>query len=70
MDFDKVENVEEVNIFEGVYGYSKEIKENSYVGMKECEEWLECCNWNCIERGLEFDLEIGIKKKERVVKDL
>ena len=70
MDSDKVENVEEVNTFEGAHGYSKETKENSHVGTKECEERSERRNRNRTERGLEFDLEIGTKKKERAAKDL
>lgn len=41
MDFDKVENVKEVSTFEGADGYSKETKENSHVGTKECEERSE-----------------------------
>ena len=70
MDSDKVENVKEVSTFEGAYGYSKETKENSLVGTKECEERSERCNRNRTERGLEFDLEIDTKKKERAAKDL
>lgn len=70
MDSDKVENVKEVSTFEGAHGYSKETKENSHVGTKECEERSERRNRNRTERGLEFDLEIGTKKKESAAKDL
>lgn len=66
----KVENVKEVSTFEGAHGYSKETKENSHVGTKECEERSERRNRNRSERGLEFDLEISTKKKERAAKDL
>lgn len=69
MDINKVENIEEVSIFEGVRGGNESFEENSYVINEEFEECRERRSRNRIEKGLEFDLEIGIKKRERSMKD-
>ena len=70
MDSDKVENIEQVKTFEGTRADNEETKVNSHVDTEECEERSECRNRNRTEKGLQFDLEIGTKRKERAVKDV
>jgi len=70
MDSDKVENIEQVKTFEGTRADNDETKVNSHVDTEECEERSECRNRNRTEKGLQFDLEIGTKRKERAAKDV
>lgn len=69
MDIIKLENIEEISILEEICGGIKGFEKNSYVINEEFEECWECWSRNCIEKGLEFDLEIGIKKWERLMRD-
>ena len=61
MASDKAENIEEPRAYESP-------KENSNVETEEFEERSERRNRNRTEKGLQFDLEIGTKKRERAVK--
>ena len=70
MDSDKVENIEQVKTFEGTRADNEETKVNSHVDTEECEERSERRNRNRTEKGLQFDLEIGTKRKERAAKDV
>lgn len=70
MDTNKVENTEEVSISEGARGGNESLEENSHVTNEEFEECRERRSRNRTEKGLEFDLEIGTKKRERSMKDL
>lgn len=70
MDTDKVENIEEVSTLEGARGWDESLEENSHVANKEFEECRERRSRNRTERGLEFDLEIGTKKRQTSLKDL
>lgn len=64
METDKVENIEEVSTSEGAHGCDKSLKENSHVTNKEFEECWEHWSRNRTKKGLEFDLEIGTKKRQ------
>ena len=70
MDTDKVENTKEVRTSEGARGGDKSLKENSHVTNEEFEECRERQSRNRTEKGLELDLEIGTKKRQRSMKDL
>ena len=70
MDSDKVENIEQVKTFEGTRADNEETKVNSHVDTEECEERSERRNRNRTKKGLQFDLEIGTKRKERAAKDV
>ena len=70
MDTDKVENIEEVRTLEGARGCDESLEENSHVANKEFEECRERRSRNRTEKGLEFDLEIGTKKRQTSLKDL
>lgn len=70
METDKVENIEKVRTLEGARGYDKSLEENSHVTNKEFEECRERWSKNRTEKGLEFDLEIGMKKRQTSLKDL
>ena len=63
MDSDKVENTEGPRAYESP-------KENSHVETEECERRSERRDRNCTEKGLQFDLEIGTKKREKAIKDV
>ena len=63
MNSDKVENTE------GPRAYVSP-KENSHVESEECEERSERHDRNRIEKGLQFYLEIGTKKRERAIKEV
>ena len=58
MNSDKVENTEGPRAYESP-------KENSHVETEECEERSERRDRNRTEKGLQFDLEIGTKKKRK-----
>ena len=68
MDSDKVENIEEVKTFEGTLAGNEETKEKNHVDTEECEERSERRSRNRNEKGLQFVLEIGTKRKERAAK--
>ena len=70
MDSDKVENIEEVRTYDEARVDDESLKENSLVANEECEERPERRSRNRTEKGLEFDLEIGTKKRQRAIKDL
>ena len=70
MDTDKVENTKEVRTSEGARGGDESLKENSHVTNEEFEECRERRSRNRTEKGLELDLEIGTKKRQRSMKDL
>ena len=70
MDTDKVENTEEVCTSEGARGGDEGLKGNSHVTNEEFEECRERRSRNRTEKGLELDLEIGTKKRQRSMKDL
>ena len=70
METDKVENIEKVSTLDGVRGCDKSLEENSHVTNKEFEECRERRSKNHTEKGLEFDLEIGMKKRQTSLKDL
>ena len=63
MNSDKVENTEGPRAYESP-------KENSHVETEECEERSERRDRNRTEKGLQFDLEIGTKKRERAIKEV
>ena len=70
MDHDKSENIEEVSTSEGARGVNESPEEISHVTYEEFEECQERRSRNRTEKGLEFDLEIGTKKRQRSMKDL
>jgi len=70
MDSDKLEKIEQVKTFEGTRPDNEETKKNSHVDTEECEERSERCSRNRTEKGFQFDLEIGIKRKEGAAKDV
>ena len=69
MDIDKVENTKEVRTSEGARGGDESLKENSHVANEEFEECRERRSRNRTEKGLELDLDIGTKKRQRSMKD-
>lgn len=70
MDTDKVENTKEVSTPEGARGSDESLEEKSHVTNEEFEECRERRSRNRTEKGLELDLEIGTKKRQRSMKDL
>ena len=70
MDTDKVENTKEVSTPEGARGSDESLEERSHVTNEEFEECRERRSRNRTEKGLELDLEIGTKKRQRSMKDL
>jgi len=70
MESDKVENIEKVSTLEGARGCDKNLEENSHVTNEEFEECRERRSKNRTEKGLEFDMEIGMKKRQTSLKDL
>ena len=53
--------------WEGLTSDSENLEENSHVTNKEFEEYPENCQRNHTEKGLEFDLEIGTKKRHKSI---
>lgn len=70
MDTIKSENTEEISTSEETRGGIKGFEKNSHVTNEEFEESRERRSRNRTEKGLEFDLEIGTKKRERSMRDL
>lgn len=70
MDTDKVENTKEVSTPEGARGSDESLEGKSHVTNEEFEECRERRSRNRTEKGLELDLEIGTKKRQRSMKDL
>lgn len=70
MDTIKSENTEEISTSEETRGGIKGLEKNSHVTNEEFEECRERRSRNRTEKGLEFDLEIGTKKRERSMRDL
>ena len=56
--------------FEGTRPDNEETKKNSHVDTEECEVRSERRSRNRTEKGFQFDLEIGTKRKEGAAKDV
>ena len=59
---DEVENTEGARAYE-----SRKERPENHEETKECQERSECRNRNRTEKGLEFDLEIGTKRREKAL---
>ena len=70
MESDEVGITEELRTFEEARGDDENLEENSHVTNEKFEECPENRRRNRTEKGLEFDSEIGTKKRHRSINDL